>query len=396
MTKEEILKNSQEYLIKTYNRKELIFVKGKGCKLFDLSAKEYIDFVSGISTVSLGHCHPKTMNALRNQLKKIWHTSNLYQILPQIKLAKELSILTKGMRSFFCNSGAEANESAIKLAKKWGKEKNKNIILSAYNSFHGRTIGALSATAQQKYQKNFLPLLDNFKYFNFNDFNSFKEVASDKVCAVILEIVQCEGGINIIEKNFLESVYNFCKENNILFILDEVQTGIGRCGKMFAYQNFNVEPDIITLAKALGNGFPIGAMLAKKEVADYFEPGDHASTFGGNFLSCAVALSVLKTIKEEKILEKLSEKENILKNNLIDLQNKFKDEIKEVRGLGFVYALEFNKDIAPIIVEKAQQKFLILNNLSPSIIRIVPPLNINNKYLKKGLYILSKAIEEVI
>ncbi|MGB9608743.1 MAG: acetylornithine/succinylornithine family transaminase, partial [bacterium] len=273
-----------EYLINTYRRFPVAFVKGEGARLWDVEGKEYIDFLAGIGVCNVGHCHPKVVSAIQRQSSLLLHTSNLFHIPPQEELAERLFKLT-GMLSFFCNSGTEANEAALKLARAYGKPKGRYKIISALNSFHGRTLASLSATGQEKYREKFQPLLPGVYFAPYNDLSTFASLMDEETCAVILEPVQGEGGVYPAEKEFLQGIYKLCKERDILLILDEVQTGLGRCGSLFCYQLYDIEPDILTLAKSLGGGVPIGAMLARPEVAEAFSPGDHASTFGGNFLA---------------------------------------------------------------------------------------------------------------
>ncbi|MBC7328327.1 aspartate aminotransferase family protein [bacterium] len=382
------------YTIGTYKRFPLAFVKGEGAKLWDSEGKEYIDFLSGISVCNIGHCHPKLVEAIQKQAGLLLHTSNLFHILPQEKLAERLYNLT-GMLSFFCNSGAEANEAAIKLARAYGKAKGRYKIISALNSFHGRTFGALSATGQKKYQEKFQPLLPGFSYALFNDLSSFASLMDDETCAVILEPVQGEGGIHPATKEFLQGIYKLCRERDILLILDEVQTGLGRCGTMFCYQLYDVVPDIITLAKSLGGGIPIGAMLAKPEVAKAFAPGDHASTFGGNFLATTAALAVLDIIEEEKLCERAQVIGNFFKEKLEELKKIFPC-IREIRGIGMMLAVELDSPIAREVVSRALEKGLIINATSDYVIRFLPPLVIKQEEIEKGISILKEVLNELL
>ncbi|PIU64154.1 MAG: aspartate aminotransferase family protein, partial [Armatimonadetes bacterium CG07_land_8_20_14_0_80_40_9] len=305
MNEDEITKLEKKFIITTYTREEVIFTKGKGVYLYDQQGNKYLDFLSGISVCSLGHCHPKVVSAIKNQAKKLIHTSNLYYTIPQIRLANILFELTGGMRAFFCNSGAEANEAAIKLARRWAdlEKKEGYEIITALGSFHGRTLATLAATGQEKYQKGYEPLMPGFKYVPFNDLNALQKAISAKTIAIILEPVQGEGGVYPAELKYLQGARRLSEEGKTLLILDEVQAGLGRCGKMFAYEDYKIKPDILTLAKSIAGGIPMGIMLAREDIASCFKPGDHGSTFGGTPLACAASLAVLKVIREERLAE---------------------------------------------------------------------------------------------
>lgn len=388
----QIKEAEKSYLWLTYKRQEVIFVKGKGVHLFDLSGKKYLDFLCGISTTSLGHSHPKVVNAIKAQSRKLIHTSNLFYTLPQIRLAKSLFNLTR-MKAFFCNSGAEANEGAIKLARKWGKQNGERFeIITAYNSFHGRTLTTLTATGQEKYQKDFLPLTPGFKYVKFNDIDDLKKLISEKTVAVMLELIQGESGVIIGEEKYIKEVREICSKKNILLIIDEVQTALGRCGKMFCYENYNIVPDVVTLAKSLGQGYPIGVALAKPEVANIISPGDHASTFGGGPVATKVAEVVLKTIKEEHLCEGAEKKGEYFLQLLNNLKEKH-PIITEVRGKGLMIAVELNKGISSMIVKQCLEKYLIINATSDYILRFLPPLIVTKKQINKAVKILDSVLE---
>ncbi len=335
-----LIEESQQYLMNTYSRFPVVFRKGRGCVLYAEDGKEYLDFVAGIAVNVLGHCHPRVVVALQKQAQRLIHVSNLYHIEPQIRLAKLLVQNSFADKVFFCNSGAEANEAAIKLARKYAKEhlgEDRYEIITAYNSFHGRTLAALTATAQEKFHKGFEPLVPGFKYIPYNDIEALKKAITPKTCAVLLEPIQGEGGVRIPDKDYLKNVREICTSSGILLILDEVQTGMGRTGKLFAYEHFGIEPDIITLAKGLGGGVPIGAVLATEKVSASFTPGTHASTFGGNPLVTQTALATMETILEDNIL--LNECRR-LGNYFIDKLNKLKeafpDIVVDVRGMGLM------------------------------------------------------------
>lgn len=386
--------NFSSFLIHTYNRFSVAFIRGEGARLWDLDGKEYIDFLAGISVNNIGYSHPKLIQAIQQQSASLLHTSNLFHILPQEKLAERLYKLT-GMLSFFCNSGAEANEAALKLARAYGKSKGKFKIISALNSFHGRTIGALSVTGQKKYQEKFLPLLPGVYFAPFNDLSAFASLMDEQTCAVILEPVQGEGGVHPAEKEFLQGIYRLCLERDILLIIDEIQTGLGRCGAMFCYQLYEITPHILTLAKSLGGGIPLGAMLAQPDVAKAFSPGDHASTFGGNFLAMTSALAVLDILEEENLPQRAREKGNLLRAKLEELKSTL-PEIKEIRGLGLMLAMELSRPLAREVVSRALEKGLIMNATSDYTLRFLPPLVIKNEEIEKGINILKEVLYELL
>lgn len=396
MNTREIIELTQKYVMNTYNRLPIAIVRGKGVKVWDADDKEYLDFVSGIAVCSLGHCNDELISAIISQAQKLMHISNLYYIEPQGELAKIIVENSCGDKVFFCNSGAEANEAAIKLARKYGKihgGENKYEIISAYRSFHGRTLATITATGQPKYQKGFEPLPIGFKYIPFNDISALYENINEKTCAVILEPIQGEGGIYVAEKDFLETARKLCDKYNALLIFDEVQCGIGRTGKFLAYQHFDVEPDIITLAKALGGGFPIGAMVANKKCSNTFTPGDHASTFGGNPLACSAGIATLNYILKNGILKNVERIGNYFKEKLIELSNRF-NFIKEIRGLGLMLGMELSIE-GRKIVEKCQEKGLLINCVGENILRFLPPLIINENDVDEAINILEKVFNEI-
>lgn len=392
MVTKEIIALGDKYLMQNYGRIPLALVKGEGARVWDADGKEYLDFVGGIAVNSLGHCHPSVVKALSRQVRRLMHCSNLYYIKPQVELAKLLVENSCCSRVFFCNSGAEANEAAIKLARKYASQHygtGKYEIITAFNSFHGRTLAALAATGQPKYHKGFEPLPEGFKHVPYNDLDALEEAIGPVTCAVMLEPVQGEGGVNVASRSYLEGVAKLCREHGLLLILDEVQCGLGRTGHFFAYQHFGVEPDILTLAKALGSGFPIGAMLAKEEVA-VFKPGDHASTFGGNPLACAVALAVVKEILHGGILENTVRIGRYLFNKLGEMAGRY-SFIKEVRGLGLLLGMELvveGKDV----VERCQAKGLLINCVGQNVLRFTPPLNITAGDVDQAVAILDEVL----
>lgn len=375
MSTKELIEQSSKYLCFTYNRYPIVFSRGKGCKLWDVDGKEYLDFVAGLAVCNLGHCHPNVVAAIREQAGKLIHVSNYYHNEPMIELAKLLCENPFAEKVFFCNSGAEANEAAIKLARKYAKENlgaDKFEIITMQKSFHGRTMATITATGQERFHKGFEPLLEGFKYVQYNDLDAVKNAVSERTCAVMLEPVQGEGGVNVPSKEYINGLRKLCDEKGILLILDEVQTGIGRTGKLFAYEHFDVEPDIMTLAKGLANGVPIGAMLTKDKFASAFVPGAHASTFGGNPLATASAIAVLKTIEKEKILENCHVMGEYLVSGLKGLQQRF-NFIKEVRGMGLLIGMELSFD-AGEIVKRCMEDGILINYTNGNVLRFIPPL----------------------
>ena len=387
MKVEEIFQNYKDYIMPTYTKYPLIFLKGKGSRLWDIHNKEYLDFFPGWGVCNLGHCHPKVMQSVRDQISKLIFVPNNYYHLNQAKLAKEIVYLSFPGKVFFCNSGAEANEAAIKLSRKFGAEKKYEII-TFENSFHGRTLAALAATGQKKYQEGFSPLPEGFKLVKFNDIEALNYAISDKTAAIMLELIQGDGGINVATKDFVLELRKICDEKKLLLILDEVQTGIGRTNKMFCYQHYGIVPDIMTLAKALGGGLPIGAMVVKKEIADILGPGMHASTFGGGPVVCKAALAVLKAIQKEKMLNNSQKMGDYLFMKLNELKNKYQ-VIKEVRGLGLMAGVELIIEGKPVY-EKCFEKGLLINCTQGRVLRLMPALNITKKEINKAIGILDK------
>jgi len=399
MSSSELIEQSSKYLCNTYNRYPVVFSRGKGCKLWDVEGKEYLDFVAGLAVVNLGHCHPNVVNAIKEQAERLIHVSNYYHNEPMIELARLLCENSFAEKVFFCNSGAEANEAAIKLARKYAKENlgpGKFEIITMLKSFHGRTMATITATGQERFHKGFEPLLEGFKYVPYNDLEAVKNAISEKTCAVMIEPIQGEGGVNVPSREYIQGLRKLCDERGILLIFDEVQTGIGRTGKLFAYEHFGPEPDIMTLAKGLANGVPIGAMLTKDRFAGAFVPGAHASTFGGNPLAAAAAIAVLQTFNREGAAKKeikevcpscIStvrniQKEDILRNcNIVGgyLINRLKelkigfDFIKDLRGMGLLIGMELSFD-AGDIVKKCMERGILINYTNGNVLRFIPPL----------------------
>lgn len=387
--------DSEEKLVaSTYKRQPLALVEGKGVKVKDDEGREYLDFVGGIAVCALGHSHPDIAKALCRQSKKLTHVSNLYHIPPQVELAEKLGEITpKGIEKFFfCNSGAEAVESAFKLAVKHTKREK---IVAFEGSFHGRTAAAVGATWNKSYREPFEALIPpTFEFTQFNDLKGVENTVDDDTAAIIVEPIQGEGGVNVPSDNFLPGLRKICDENNALLIADEVQAGMGRTGKWFACENWGVEPDIITMAKALGNGFPIGCMGAKSEVMDSFSPGDHASTFGGNPLACTVGKTVIETMEDEKLPQHAAEVGTYFKKKLEDLASKH-DACVEVRGLGLMLALELKKDeTAESVLTNAREEGFLINLTAGSVLRFVPPLIIKEKHIDELINTLDKILEE--
>jgi acetylornithine aminotransferase apoenzyme (EC 2.6.1.11) len=381
---------ADKYLFPNYARLPYSFVKGEGCYLYDEDGKKYLDMLSGIAVNQLGYNHPKLTESICRQAKEIIHVSNLFYIKPQYEVAKILVENSCGDKVFFCNSGAEANEALIKLIRRYfyDKKENRYEIITFEGSFHGRTLATITATAQPKYQEGFHPLPEGFKYAKFNDIDSVKQLINDKTAAVLIELIQGEGGVNPADKGFIKELYSICRENGILFTVDEVQTGIGRTGKLFAYQHYDIEPDIISLAKGLGGGVPIGAIIAKDEIAKSFVPGTHASTFGGNYLATAAAKVVLEEILSDGFLDKVIENGEYLKERL-------KTFGYPVKGLGLMIGMDLPEEIsAKEIMKKALENGLIIGTAGKNTLRFVPPLIIQKDDIDLAVNILEKVLGE--
>lgn len=392
MKADEIFQEYNDHILLTYTRLPAIFVKGKGSLLTDIHGKKYLDFFPGWGVSNLGHCHPKVMGAVREQIGKLIHIPNNLYNPHQAKLAKELVRMAFEGKMFFCNSGAEAVETAIKFARAWGEGKKFEII-TAINSFHGRTMGALTATAQEKHQKGFGPLLPGFKYVAFNDIHALKTAVNNQTVAVILEFIQGEGGINIAAKEYVQAIRRICDEKKILFIADEVATGMGRTGEIFAFKHYGIVPDVMCLAKALGGGLPIAAAIVKKELSGVFKPGMHGSTFAGSPLVCKAALGVIKAIYAEKIMKNVKAQGPYLMQKLNELKSKY-DFIKEVRGLGLMIGVELTID-GTAIFKECFARGLIINCTQDNVLRIMPALNVTRREINKAIHILDGAMAAV-
>jgi len=376
----ELMQRADQVMAATYKRFPVALEKGRGCKLWDTEGRVYTDFVAGIAVCNLGHAHPRISAAISRQAQTLLHVSNLYYTLPQVDLAAWLVENSFADRVFFGNSGAEANEAAIKLARKYFKdrgEENRFRIITMERSFHGRTLATLSATGQEKIRKGFDPVLAGFDFVPFNDVAALQARIGTDTCAVMLEPIQGEGGVRCPDDKYLESVRKICDATGTLLIFDEIQTGMGRTGQLFAYQHFGIEPDIMTLAKALANGLPIGAMLAKETIADAFGPGSHASTFGGTPIVTAAALEVCKILLEERVIENGKAAGAYFKEKLLALKDRH-DFIEDVRGLGLLLGMRLKIDGAPVVKQCMQKGFLI-NCIQDRILRFIPPLIISDE-----------------
>ena len=385
-----------EYIINTYGDRNLAFVKGEGPYLWDADGKQYLDFLGGLAVNGLGHCHPNVTAAIREQAGKLLHTSNLYYIQPQAELAKMLVENSDMEQVFFCNSGAEANEAAIKLARKFTKDSGRPDayeIITMENSFHGRTMATITATAQTKYHIGFEPMLEGFTYVPFDDLPATEAAINEKTCAILVEPIQSEGGVNIPSDDYLQGLRALCDEHKLLLIFDEVQTAMGRLGTFFGYQSYGVVPDVITMAKALGSGVPIGAMLAKREVAASFVPGTHAATFGGNPLVTAAARATVQTILDENLAVNAVKMGNYLAGGLMELKGQY--PVKEVRGKGLLRGLVMEVDAKPLAA-KCIENGLITICTNDYVLRFLPPLNINTAHVEEAVNIVEKSMAEVL
>lgn len=395
MPTEELKDYAAKYLMQTYARQPISIVRGRGAKVYDMEGREYIDFVGGIAVNILGHGHPDLVQAIQRQAAQLIHVSNLYYTEPQIRLAQMLVDHSCADRVFFCNSGAEANEAAIKLARRYGHEKHgagRFEIITMKNSFHGRTMATLTATGQEKVQKGFEPLVPGFVYAPFNDFAAVESLVTEKTTAIMLEPIQGEGGVHVADQAYLKHLRELCTQKDILLIFDEVQTGMGRTGTLFAYEQLGVEPDIMTLAKGLGGGMPIGACLAKEAVAAVFTAGSHASTFGGNPLACAAGLAVCRILIEGRVLEQARRMGDYLAKGLADFKDRH-HAVRDVRGLGLLQGLEVEID-AKAVVADCLTRGVLVNATSERVLRFVPPLIITQAEIDRVLETLSSIFNQ--
>ncbi|GAK52408.1 acetylornithine aminotransferase apoenzyme [Candidatus Moduliflexus flocculans] len=391
MTTQEIIAQEHEYIMQTYKRFPIVMTRGEGVRVWDNDGKCYLDFLAGIAVNALGYNHPIIRETIHKQADGLIHTSNLFYTQNQIELAKLMTEHSGMGRAFYCNSGAEANEGAFKLARKWGKGRFE--ILTALQSFHGRTLATITATGQTKYQDGFAPLMPGFRYVPFNDLEAVRQNIRPDTVAIMLEAVQGEGGIQVATPGYLEGVAALCHEHNILLLFDEVQAGMGRTGKLFAFQHFNVQPDIITTAKGLGAGFPIGMMLARREVADAFEFGNHASTFGGGEFVCGVALAFVNLLLHDGLLDHVVKMGEQLLSKLRGLQAKYPNAIADARGLGLMAGLQFRDAIPAADVGAALREHgLLTATAGGNVVRFVPPLVIQPADIEEAIAILDKTI----
>jgi len=395
MTTAEIKAMATQYIMNTYGDRQLAFIKGEGAYVWDAEGKKHLDFLSGIAVNGLGHCHPRVVEAIRNQSETLLHISNLYYIQPQAKLAKILVENGELDQCFFCNSGAEANEAAIKIARKFVKDSgrpNAFEIITMEQSFHGRTIATITATAQPKYHQGFEPMLPGFVYVPFDDLGAVADAISEKTCAILVEPIQSEGGVNVPGEGYLQRLRDLCDANDLVLIFDEVQTSPARLGTFFGYQSYGVIPDVITMAKALGGGTPIGAMMAKRAVADSFVPGTHAATFGGNPLVTAAAVATLETILEQNLCANAKQIGNYIVKKFLTFKDRY--PLIDIRGRGLLRGLVFSVDAKPLAA-KCIENGLITICTNDHVLRFLPPLNITEEHVDEAYQILEKSMDDV-
>jgi predicted acetylornithine/succinylornithine family transaminase len=397
--RQELIEKERKYVMQTYTRLPINLVRGEGVYLWDDQGKQYLDFVSGLGAINLGHCHPNIQNAVAEQAGKLIHVSNLFYTEPQVELAELICTLSFGDKCFFANSGAEANEAAIKLARKYAQLNKAPTdsgesgtaypfeIITALKGFHGRTLATLAATGQLEKQKFFLPMPQGFKHVPFNDLDAVTGAVTEKTCAIMLEAIQGEGGVNVAQEEYLEGVRKLCGDYDILLILDEVQTGLGRTGKLFAYEHYGIKPDIMTLAKGLGSGFPIGVMVGSTKVSSIFEPGDHATTFGGAPLVSTVALATLKVLERENVVENCARVGAYFREKLQNLAAETK-LISEIRGKGLIIGAELKESVAKKVVTECLNRGLIINNIGENTLRFLPPLIVSEHEIDKAMDII--------
>ena len=387
------IEDGKNVLMGTYGRFPIVLERGEGPWVWDTEGKRYLDFTCGISVNNLGQCLPAIVQAVQKQAAKMFHCSNLYWSIPQVALAEKLVSYSGLGKVFFCNSGAEANEGAIKLARKYFYDQgqtDKNEIITMVKSFHGRTLATLTATGQDKVKTGFAPLMPGFHYVPYNDFEGLAAAVNDRTCAVMMEPIQGEGGVYPADAGYLKKVRSLCEEKGLLLIFDEIQCGMGRTGTMFAYENYGVRPDIVTLAKALGGGLPMGAFIATDEVSASFGPGSHGSTFGGNPVAAAAGNAYLETVAEEHLLDNVKTVSAYLKDQLAAIDD---SRIKEIRGMGLLLGMEMTVEVAPMVNSCLKQGLLLLN-AGPNVIRFLPPLNITEELVDSAVAILKKVFKE--
>jgi acetylornithine/N-succinyldiaminopimelate aminotransferase len=395
MSNRELIQRAQKVLFQNYRTQPVALVRGEGTFVWDADGKRYLDFIGGIATVSVGHANPKVREAAFEQAKLLWHASNLYFTEPQVRLAEKLTRLSFADRVFFCNSGAEANEAMIKLARHWhvvqGHPERIEIVCMN-NSFHGRTLGALAATGQPKYQQGFGPLPEGFRFVDYGDVKQLEEAVSGASCAVLLEPLQGEAGVITAPAGYLKAVRELCTRHGALMLLDEVQTGMGRTGKMFAHQHFGIEPDAMSLAKGIAGGLPLGALLATDRIAQVLTPGTHASTFGGNPVATAAASAVLDLL-EGGLLDHVRRVSEVLQARLAALPRST-PRVAGERGLGLLRAVLLSEDLAPQVVAKARELGLLVNAIGERVLRLAPPLTVSENEIDQATRVLAQAVAE--
>ncbi len=394
MTSEEIIDLNNKYLCSTYARFPVAFVRGEGCRLWDAEGKSYLDFFASLAVMNLGQCHPAVVKAVQEQVATLTHISNLHHIIPQARLAELLCTHSFADKVFFCNSGAEANEASIKLARKYGVEKRdgRYEILTVLGSFHGRTMATIAATGQEKVREGFGPVLEGFRYVQFGDLDAMASAISKKTVAILVEPILGEGGVVVPPPGYLKGLRELCDRNGLLLILDEVQVGIGRTGKLFAYEHDGITPDIMPLAKALGGGVPIGAMLAKAEVAESLSLGSHGSTFGGNAIACAAGVAVIETLLNDGVLDHCAEMGAYFLGKLQTLKEKF-SFIKAVRGRGLILGAELDRE-GGNIADTCLREGVMINCAAGKVLRFLPPLIITKEEIDEGFDILEKVLTQ--
>jgi len=384
---------ADKVVMNTYGRQPLVLVKGEGCRVWDDQGREYLDLVAGLAVCNLGHAHPEVARAAAAQLTQLVHVSNLYYSTPMVELAELLVRLSFADRVFFANSGAEVNEGAIKLVRRYSRERfgpGRHRIICMENSFHGRTLGALSATGQSKFWQGFDPMLEGFYFVRFNDLEALAAAVDDSVCAVLLEPIQGEGGVCLPDAGYLKGVRRLCADKQLLLILDEIQTGLGRTGRLFAHEHFGIQPDVMTLAKALAGGLPMGALLATAEVAGAFVPGTHASTFGGGPVIAAAATTAVSLLSDAKLLAAVRAQGDYLQKALLKLKAAF-PVIRQVRGLGLMWGLELAGEGGPVVAA-CRERGVLVNCTQGNVIRLLPPLIVSTAELNRGLQVLEEAL----
>ncbi|MBL7155963.1 MAG: aspartate aminotransferase family protein [Candidatus Omnitrophica bacterium] len=392
MKTKEVIKLYDKYIMQTYTRVALCPDRAKGALLEDIDGKKYLDFFPGWAVSGIGHCHGKVVNAILRQAPKLMHVSNNYYSALQGKLAKKIIEHSFPGKVFFCNSGAEANEGAVKLARKYGKSKGRFEVITMEKSFHGRTLAMIAATGQDKVKDGFKPLPEGFKHVPFGDIEALEESIDEKTAGIMLELIQCEGGINIARAEYVKKIREICDRKDLVLIFDEVQTGMGRTGKMFCYQNYGVKPDVMTLAKSLGGGLPIGVIVASSKFADVLTPGSHASTFGGSPIVAAASLGVFEAIEKEKLIGNAVKQGKYLTKKLEGLKKKHRS-VKEIRGMALTIGVELNIE-GEAVYKKCLEKGLLINCTQKNVLRIMPPLTVTKAQIDKAVAILDKALEE--